>query len=325
MTTSCNKFYLVVSGDGCYDIAASKSISLEIFYAWNPAIGSDCAALWLNTYVCVGLIGGGTPTPKPISTPTPTSARPTSTSVGNGIATPTPVQPSMIANCNKFYFVKTGDGCYDIAASNSISLDQFYAFNPYVQTDCSKLWVGYNVCVGIVGGSTPMPTPTPTPVKPTSTSVGNGVATPSPVQPSMVSNCNGFYLVKAGDGCFDIAAANGISTEQFYAWNPYVNNDCSRLWSGYNVCVRTIGFTPPKSSTFKTVATSTKPASSTPTPVQPGMVNNCKKFYKVQAGDGCWAIADTNKISLDDFYKWNPSVKTDCSALWGQYYVCVGI
>jgi LysM repeat protein len=233
----------------------------------------------------------------------------------------------MVANCNKFYIVKSGDGCYDIAAANSIALDQFYTFNPYVQTDCSRLWAGYNVCVGVIGGATPTPspTPTPTPAKPTSTSAGNGIATPSPVQPSIAPNCAAFYLVKSGDGCFDIAAANGISTDQFYAWNPYVNTDCSRLWSGYNVCIRTVGFTPPKSSTFKTVATSTKPASSTPTPVQPGMVSGCKKFYKVQSGDGCWAIADMNKISLDNFYKWNPAVKTDCSALWGQYYVCVGV
>jgi Tfp pilus assembly protein FimV len=142
----------------------------------------------------------------------------------------------------------------------------------------------------------------------------------------MVPNCNGFYLVKAGDGCYDIAAANGISLDQFYQFNPYVQTDCSRLWSGYNVCIRTIGMVTPASSAFKTstVATTTKPASTTPTPVQQGMVADCKKFYKVVSGDGCWAIADTNKISLDDFYKWNPALKTDCSGLWAEYYVCVG-
>ncbi|KAH7066518.1 LysM domain-containing protein [Paraphoma chrysanthemicola] len=144
----------------------------------------------------------------------------------------------------------------------------------------------------------------------------------------MVPNCNGFYLVKAGDGCYDIAAANSISLDQFYQWNPYVGTDCARLWSGYNVCIRTIGFTAPTSSTFKTStipATTTKPASTTPTPVQQGMVAGCKKFYKVVSGDGCWDIANNNKIALDDFYKWNPAVKTDCSGLWAQYYVCIGI
>jgi LysM repeat protein len=241
MTTDCNNFYLVVQGDGCYDIATSHSVALDDFYKWNPAVGSNCASLWLNTYVCIGILGGSTADPKPSNTHKPSTV----------------VQPTSTAK----------------------------------------------------------------------TSTGNGVATPTPIQPNMVPNCNGFYLVKTGDSCYDIAAASGISADDFYRWNPYVQTDCSKLWTGYNVCIRTIGFSPPASSTFKTstVAMPSKPASSTPTPVQPGIVDSCKKFYKVVSGDGCWAIADTNKISLDDFYKWNPGVKSDCSALWLGYYVCVGV
>jgi hypothetical protein len=51
MTTSCNKFYLVKSGDGCYDIAAANSVSLENFYLYNPAV-DGCGALWPTYYVC---------------------------------------------------------------------------------------------------------------------------------------------------------------------------------------------------------------------------------------------------------------------------------
>lgn len=46
------------------------------------------------------------------------------------------------------------------------------------------------------------------------------------------------------------------------------------------------------------------------------MVKGYKSFYKVKKkGDGCWAIAKTNKIKLNDFYKWDPAVKNDYSAL----------
>jgi hypothetical protein len=55
------------------------------------------------------------------------------------------------------------------------------------------------------------------------------------------------------------------------------------------------------------------------------MIDTCKVFYYVVADDGCWAIANSYGILLDDFYAWNPAVKTDCSGLWPDYYVCVGI
>ncbi|KAH9212001.1 hypothetical protein DL95DRAFT_426841 [Leptodontidium sp. 2 PMI_412] len=52
MTTTCDTFHLVVSGDGCYDIAAA-AIALANFYPWNPNVGSTCASLWLGYYVCI--------------------------------------------------------------------------------------------------------------------------------------------------------------------------------------------------------------------------------------------------------------------------------
>lgn len=88
MISNCNKFYLVKSGDRyvqytafacrhvtnnrrrCPDIASSNGISLANFYAWNPAVGSDCNFLIGSDYVCVGIIGGTTLT--------------TSTKSGNG-------------------------------------------------------------------------------------------------------------------------------------------------------------------------------------------------------------------------------------------------
>ncbi|KAJ5024029.1 hypothetical protein J3E73DRAFT_259043 [Bipolaris maydis] len=54
MTAGCTKFYKVISGDGCWAIANANSIALTDFYAWNPAVGSDCQTLQPDYYVCVG-------------------------------------------------------------------------------------------------------------------------------------------------------------------------------------------------------------------------------------------------------------------------------
>lgn len=37
-----------------------------------------------------------------------------------------------------------------------------------------------------------------------------------------------------------------------------------------------------------------------PQPIQPGMVDNCDKFYFVSAGDGCSAIASSHGITFAD-------------------------
>jgi LysM repeat protein len=172
----------------------------------------------------------------------------------------------------------------------------------------------------------------------------------------MVSNCDEFYLVKKDDDCYNIAQKYSISLDQFYAWNPAVGTNCATLWPENYVCVSTIGVQPTKTtlvtSTAKTTSwtrpppcwfdeskgqyncndpqpspTTTKPGNgiTTPTPVQSGITPNCKKFYKVVKGDGCWAIADAYKINLDEFYKWNPAVGTSCGGLYPDNYVCVGV
>ncbi|EED18781.1 LysM domain protein, putative [Talaromyces stipitatus ATCC 10500] len=53
MTTNCDEFYEVQENDTCSGIASDFDISLSDFYAWNPAVGSTCAYLELNVYVCV--------------------------------------------------------------------------------------------------------------------------------------------------------------------------------------------------------------------------------------------------------------------------------
>ena len=45
----------------------------------------------------------------------------------------------------------------------------------------------------------------------------------------------------------------------------------------------------------------------------------------VVSGDYCAIVCDKNKITLDDFYKWNPGVGVGtCDSLQLGAYVCVG-
>lgn len=258
MVTNCNKFYYVAKGDGCYNIAASYSITLDQLYLWNPAL-NECKSLWPDTYICVSIIGLQPPATTSASTtitPTPTTTTPT-----NGITTPTPIQSGMVTNCNRFYYVVKGDSCYDIAASYSITLNQLYLWNPALDS-CKSLWPETYICVSIVAltsstSTTKPPTVTSTPTS-TKTTFTNGVPTPTPYQSGLTTNCNKFYFVKDADTCYDIAKANSISLDQFYAWNPAVGNTCATLWPKYYVCVGIIGVTTsPLVTTMKTSTTLT--------------------------------------------------------------------
>lgn len=134
----------------------------------------------------------------------------------------------------------------------------------------------------------------------------------------MVSGCTDFYKVKAGDGCYNIASSYEIALSDLHSWNPALKGDYSGLFPGYYICVGRGGAMSP-------TMTSPPPSGATPTPVQDRMVKNCKKFYKVKAGDGCYNIAASNNISLDAFTSYNPAVGNDCSKLLPDYYVCVGV
>ncbi len=154
-----------------------------------------------------------------------------------------------------------------------------------------------------------------------------GDATPSPIQSGMTQGCVKFQLAKAGDTCDRIAKAAGIRTDQFFAWNPDVGPNCGFLLAGFEYCVGVIGATATIITTTIGIAAATTTATNgivTPTPAQDGMVDNCNEFYLVQKGDTCAKVASKKHVSLDHFYRWNPSVGTDCSLLELGAYVCVG-
>ena len=77
-------------------------------------------------------------------------------------------------------------------------------------------------------------------------------------------------------------------------------------------------------SYFTDASTTTTGSSvTTPTPIEPGMIDGCTAFHLVASGDTCADIAGDAGISPTDFVSWNPGVGPDCSGLWLGYYVCI--
>ncbi|KAL4897793.1 hypothetical protein BDV59DRAFT_208451 [Aspergillus ambiguus] len=212
--------------------------------------------------------------------------------------------------CNFSAAASSGDTCASFASAWGQTVDEFKALNPGVS--CPNLTAGQSYCVvGIVTDPTSTSTtsttvttskpPPPLPLPPP-----RGPA-PGPTQPGIPANCDKFHLVASGDLCDTIATKYSITEAQFKSWNPTIDDTCSNLWLDYYVCVHVPG------------------AATGPQPQMPGIVSNCKQFYKVKSGDSCYTINTAAGITLAQFRKWNTQIDAGCSNLWVGYYVCTGV
>ncbi|GKZ21588.1 hypothetical protein AbraCBS73388_007489 [Aspergillus brasiliensis] len=127
ITADCQEFYMVKSGDTCTSIEAQFGITFGEFYSWNPSIGSGCTNLWLGYAYCVK------------------GPQSTATATGPG----GPVQTGIASNCDAYYTVASGDSCPAIESRYDLTFAQLYQWNPAIGSDCTNLWVGYAVCVGV--------------------------------------------------------------------------------------------------------------------------------------------------------------------------------
>jgi hypothetical protein len=178
---------------------------------WNSWIGSseaDCdAGLYAGLAaadqrpLCINGVGGGSPGPDPVTPPGPT-------------------QPGIVEGCQAYYLAVAGDGCWAIADSNGIPLDDLYAWNPALNGDCSGLWPDYAYCVeGPPSSSWP-------------------VTPPGPTQPGTIETCQAWHLVVAGQGCWDIQQLYAIPDyATMLLWNPALGDNCQYLQPDYAVCV----------------------------------------------------------------------------------------
>ncbi|KAL2675733.1 hypothetical protein Neosp_011924 [[Neocosmospora] mangrovei] len=123
---------------------------------------------------------------------------------------------------------------------------------------------------------------------------GNGIDTPSPIQEGM------------------------ISLADFVKWKAAAGKDCAGLWAGTNACVGVVG--------DKSMPTTTAGSGvTTPTPIQEGMVKNCVKVHYISPTTTCQGVLKYNKITMEQFAKWNPAVGRDCSGLWKETHAGVAV
>lgn len=110
-------------------------------------------------------------------------------------------------------------------------------------SDCSQLFLGYYVCVGIPNyayATTSITTIPSSASKTTSTptATSSGVAAPSPTQDGIAANCDAYYKTMSGDYCYAISSKFGnFTVDQFEQWNPAVGSDCSQLFVDYYYCI----------------------------------------------------------------------------------------
>lgn len=296
--SNCQAYYLAEADDNCNTVLTEYDYITESqFFAWNPALSGNCNGLWVGYWYCVAAFSDADasyPVPATVTT------------------VPSPTGTGSPSDCAAWYLATLGDDCDTLVAEfGTFSQDQLIAWNPSVWADCSNVVVDTYYCVAVPGSPTSR-----TATLPASTTAPTAIAT----QTGMASNCgDDVWLVSSSDTCTSVTSANGISLTDFEGWNPAVvaaDGTCA-LTEGYYVCVGTangasssttsgggVTTTTTSISSLSTTSAATTTTSSsggavtTPSPVQSGMTSGCVRFYWVEAGDGCWAIANSAGIDL---------------------------
>ncbi|KAM4060999.1 lysM domain-containing protein [Hirsutella rhossiliensis] len=148
----------------------------------------------------------------------------------------------------------------------------------------------------------------------------SAIETPQPAQPNMVPNCQAFYLVRSGETCRSIAAAHGLTVAQFQRWNRGTGPDCTTLLADAYACV---GVTDEPTTTPPPTPEPTPVE--TPRPIQPGMVRQCRRFHYVEPGQSCFEVQQRYGVSLQDLVRWNPDIGYQCTNMWANTWLCVGV
>ncbi|KAJ7746544.1 hypothetical protein B0H14DRAFT_3605776, partial [Mycena olivaceomarginata] len=303
ITTGCDFYYNVASGDNCTGVETTFEVSHSDFTLWNFNPTSPCPKLTPGTAVCVMVTNATAALP-----PTPTNA----------------AAGSAPSGCARWYTIVDGDGCAKLETRSTdpipavcaqsgtrtyvhqfgsergvlcarlpgaeppsgppadlnpgswnkfnISFSDFERWNPEVSTTCSNLNLA-SYCVGIAGG------------------------------------CESIYTVVSGDSCGAIETKTSLSEAQLRALNPWLSTACS-VQIGQNICTKNSHVT--------------LPPPGPPANLNPGSWNNCTTYYNVQSGDNCNLIEAKFKIGFSDILRWNPEISATCSNLNLASYCVLG-
>ncbi|CAM1502565.1 Fc.00g073410.m01.CDS01 [Cosmosporella sp. VM-42] len=229
---------------------------------------------------------------------------------------PKKTQAGQPKNCNDWHKVMSGETCQSIANTfgpPEMTVKKFLEWNSALRDDCSGLYNGWYVCIGVrtggnwTAGDPSTPTiPTPVDYTKTTTSVDFGW-TPSPTHSGQPENCSAWYQAKKGETCKKMTDPGFVSEENFFKWNPVLKNKCDAMEEGYWYCISAYG--PGDTNTARPPTVTTQPSA-----VPSGQTEDCEQWYQADEDETCKDIGDQfGTFSVDDFIKWNPSVGPDCS------------
>ncbi|UPK92499.1 hypothetical protein LCI18_003434 [Fusarium solani-melongenae] len=355
-TRNCGKYALVEQGQDCSDLLAASSITMKELQGYlcnlalttpdspsivlNPQVWENCTNLWVNYYYCVKPVGTVTTYPGYGGTAVQSTASGSFTQVEsheNRNATKpldryqsqrgvVPLAKGTRLDCATYYWIENitdndSADCWALAGIYGIEPEELVLWNPSL-AEANK-------------------TTDDLVTTDTNTASAAGMATYT----------NHFaYPCTAGRECSNLLLTYRIELGEFYKMNPSVGEKCTALVAGTHYCRSTVpggrlygidGWssstddTPPPTATSSLSGTTTRQSATsgtkttattegaTPSPIQSGMTDSCIKFHKVVRGDTCYDIAQDAEIKLQTFYSWNPAVKSDCSALELDTYVCV--
>ncbi|KAJ1323424.1 peptidoglycan DL-endopeptidase LytF [Microdochium nivale] len=212
------------------------------------------------------------------------------------------------------YMVQGGDTCISIANRFSTTFQQVVAWNPTINSYCTNLIAGHNICVGPPGGDatfTTVPGATATQTAPYATTTA---ARPTPVAVGTTPKCGKYYQVQLGDYCEIVALNQTVALPTFLAMNPQIDSSCGNLLSGFYYCVQ---------PTQDFNSTTTSPPVPPPTSTPPGTTTKCYKWYVIVSGDYCAKVQDQFGITFAQLQGWNPAIANDCSNLLLDVAYCV--
>ncbi|KAK0543515.1 hypothetical protein OC846_005779 [Tilletia horrida] len=319
-TTNCGKYYLVGSGDMCYNVTLANGVSLQDFYTMNPMLNTtSCNNLYLGYYYCVAPYPplGGSPVVSVYGNMTTNSSSlsyGTNSSLppytgGPDVSIPNPLSPGLTPPSNlapgslRIYCLY-----YAVPASGSTCTSLGYAFNATAadisrwnpKANCNAtLPTTYSYCVAGPPANFSVP----------------AVAPPSNVaKEANQTACAAYYTVGKNDTCSSVPAQWGISQTLFYQLNPGLNSQCTNFYLGEAYCVQPASnFAPPST-----------PSGGAPSNLAPGTPSaNCTKYYTVQSNDNCGSICSAFQITQSMFTQYNPEINSGCTNLQGGLAYCV--
>ncbi|OLN95491.1 LysM domain-containing protein-like protein 5 [Colletotrichum chlorophyti] len=152
--------------------------------------------------------------------------------------------------------------------------------------------------------------------------------------PKTPADCTLWWNSDDGLTCETVLAIAGISVQDLTRLNPSMKS-CGDWKMDRSYCVESASGVPAPAPAPVTTSkapsatpTPTKPSNGvkTPDPAQPGMVDNCNRFYKVQRGDTCATIASKSGVTVAQLATWNKQIGgTACTGIWADYNICTGV